>query len=106
MARSAFACKASARFSVRQKKRAVKLGDLTALLTFRQRGALFHRKVTLGSGLFDPRPGGSRQRGATDAGDAFQLFDHDSTEPDHNLICFFLSLSQAARRRNATIRRS
>jgi hypothetical protein len=39
MARPAASCKATARFPVRRKKRAVKLGDLTALRPFRRRGA-------------------------------------------------------------------
>jgi hypothetical protein len=53
------------------KRWAVKLGDLTALLTFRQRGALFHRKVTFRSELL-ARPRRGPSAGATDAGDAFQ----------------------------------
>src|ERR1700679_3530296 len=55
-------------------------------------GGIIPPEGNLRERAFNPLPRREPSAGATIAGDAFHLFDHDSTEPDRDLICFLLSL--------------
>src|SRR5258707_499406 len=114
MARAPSACKASDHLDARRKKRAVELGDSTALLTFRRRGALFHRKVTFeGTGSW-PAPRKAPSAGATDANDTFHSLQAHSAKVVTGFAtrirsihkALTLSPWRAAPRRSAMNRRS
>src|SRR6476646_10088056 len=72
MARPPCTCKAAGQLRDEVKKRAVKLGDLTALRTFRRRGACSERRYPEGAS-FGPAPRKEPSAGATNAGETLHL---------------------------------